>query len=199
MNMQSLRENAERKLGGYLPHIWSDIRVVDDSGNDVPPEGVGEILVRGPVVMRDYWQNPQATAEALQGGWLHTGDVARIDADGYIYPLDRKKNMVKTGGLNVYPVEVESVLQQLEPVREAAVIGLPHPKWIEAVTAVVVRKEGREITEGEIISYCRQHLADYKCPKAVIFVDELPRTASGKVLKRVLREEYSGLYGSAFA
>ena len=157
---------------------------------DVPVGEVGEIVVRGDQVMLGYWRRPEADEEAFAGGWFHTGDLGRADADGYTAIVDRKKDMIVTGGENVYSKEVEDVIYTVAGVAEASVIGLPDPHWGENVSAVVVPAPGANVTEDEIIAACRAVLAGYKKPKRVFFVDELPRNASGKILKRELRERF---------
>ena len=166
------------------------VRVVDDEDRDVPPGAPGEIVVRGDVVMKGYWNKPEATAETLRNGWLHTGDVGHLDADGYLYITDRKKDMIISGGANIYPREVEEVVCTHPAVHEVAVVGVPDEKWGESVRAVVVLRPGARATEAEIIEHCRQHLASYKKPASVDFLPELPKNAYGKILKRELRERY---------
>jgi fatty-acyl-CoA synthase len=142
-------------------------------------------------VISGYWNRPDATAEALVDGWLHSGDAAKFDEDGFYYIVDRWKDMFISGGENVYPAEVENVIYQIPAVAEVAVIGVPHPKWQEVGKAIVVLKEGQTLTEEEVIAFCQGKLARFKIPKSVAFTDQLPRTAAGKVLKRELREKYS--------
>ena len=166
------------------------VRVVDDEDRDVPPGAPGEIVVRGDLVMKGYWGKPEATAETLRNGWLHTGDVGHLDADGYLYITDRKKDMIISGGANIYPREVEEVVCTHPAVHEVAVVGVPDEKWGESVRAVVVLRPGARATEAEIIEHCRQHLASYKKPASVDFLPELPKNAYGKILKRELRERY---------
>lgn len=165
------------------------VRVVDEDDNDVPTGTAGEIICRGPCLMDGYWNNPSATAEALRGGWMHTGDVGYRDDDGYLYVSDRLKDMIVSGGENVYPREVEDVLHEHPAVREVAVIGIPDATWGEAVHALVVAR-GRPPAVEELKDLCRRRVAGYKVPKSVEFVGELPRNAIGKVLKRELREPY---------
>ncbi len=169
-----------------------ELRVVRPDGTDVRPDDqeVGEIIVRGDTVTRGYWNLPEATASAIVDGWLHTGDLAVIDEEGYVNIVDRKKDMIVTGGENVFSVEVENVLYEHPAVLEAAVIGVPDEVWGEAVKAVVVLREGETAKAWDIIEFCRQRLAHYKCPKSVDFVDALPRTGSGKIYKKGLRDAY---------
>lgn len=178
----------ETSVGRVLPFI--EMRVVDDDDNDVPVGAVGEAIYRGPTVMKEYYKDPKATAEAMRGGWFHSGDLVRMDAEGYVYVVDRKKDMIISGGENIYPAEIEEVLYRHPKILECAVIGVYDEKWGESVKAVVVCKPGETLTEQEVIDYCKQHLASYKKPKSVDFVDSLPRSSVGKVLKRVLRERY---------
>jgi long-chain acyl-CoA synthetase len=168
-----------------------EVRLVDDDDRPVTPGEAGEIVIRGPTVMAGYWNAPEVTERAMRGGWFHSGDVARQDPDGFIYIGDRKTDMIISGGINVYPKEIEEVIYAHPGVLECAVIGLPDPEWGEAVTAVVAPKAGGVLTAEEIIELCRRELAGYKKPREVFFVDEIPRNPSGKVLKRVLREQYS--------
>jgi long-chain acyl-CoA synthetase len=171
---------------------WAEIRVVDPgTGEDVPIGAVGEIWVRAGGNTVGYWGQPGLTAEALvEGGWLRTGDAAYADADGYLYMHDRIKDMVVSGGENVYPAEVENVLYAHPDVLEAAVIGVPSDRWGETVKAIVVRRPGARLDAAGLIAFARDRLAHYKCPTSVDFADELPRNASGKVLKKVLREPF---------
>ncbi len=183
--------DSTRKMGSVgKPMLGVELRVVDNELRDVPAGGVGEVVYRGPIVMAGYHQQPEATREAFAGGWFHSGDLARFDEDGYLWLVDRKKDMIVSGGENVYPAEVERVLLDHPAVAEAAVIGVPHPRWVETPVAFVVAGDGVELDEAELIAHCRQYLAGFKKPSAVIVVDELPRNAGGKVLKRRLRETY---------
>ena len=162
---------------------------MDRQGNRLGPEEVGELCIKGGNVTTGYWNRPEATAEALVDGWLHSGDAAKFDDDGFYYIVDRWKDMYISGGENVYPAEVENVIYQHPAVAEAAVIGVPHPKWQEVGMAVVVVKEGKTLTANEVIEFCKGKLARYKMPKSVAFVEALPRTAAGKVLKRELKAQ----------
>ena len=141
-------------------------------------------------IMTGYWNQPEVTAEALKGGWLHTGDLATVDEDGYIYLVDRKTDMIKSGGINVYPLEIENVIYTHPAVETAAVIGVPDDRWGETIKAIIVLKEGAKATAEEIIELCRSTLASYKKPTSVEFVDSVPMTHTGKVIKRELREQY---------
>ncbi|MBM3302068.1 MAG: AMP-binding protein, partial [Deltaproteobacteria bacterium] len=153
-------------------------------------EEVGEICVKGPTIMRGYWKLPEATSEVLKEGWFYTGDLARQDQDGYCYIVDRKKDMIISGGINVYPREIEEVVYTHPAVMECSVIGVPDEKWGEAVKAVIRVKPGMKVTPEEIIALCVENLASYKKPTSVDIVEDMPRTASGKILKRELRQSY---------
>jgi long-chain acyl-CoA synthetase len=167
-----------------------EVRAVDAEGNELPAGEAGEIVVRGDVVMKGYWENPEATAEAIRDGWLHTGDIGAFDDRGYLFLLDRAKDMIITGGNNVYPREVEEVIITHAAVANVVVLGIPDEYWGEAVHAVVVAEAGQRVTAEEIIDHCGGSLAGYKKPKAVDFVDQLPVSGYGKVLRREVRERY---------
>ncbi|MEW6184122.1 MAG: long-chain fatty acid--CoA ligase [Thermodesulfobacteriota bacterium] len=185
-------EDASRKKGSAgKPLFYVDLKIVDDQGKEVKPGEVGELIQKGPTVMKGYWNNPKATAETIKEGWLYTGDLAWVDEEGFTYIVDRKKDMIISGEENIYPAEIEQVLYSHPKIQEAAVIGVPDEKWGESVKAVVVCKEGEHLTEEEVIHFAKQHLAGFKKPKLVEFVDQLPRNASLKVLKRVLRENHA--------
>lgn len=169
--------------------LLSQVRVVTEDGADAPPGTEGEILVRGDQVLSGYWRNPEATAKAFTGPWFHTGDVGRWNEQGYMWIVDRKKDMIVSGGENIYPREVEEVLYRHQAIREAAVVGAEDPMWGEAVVAIVSCRPGETTTAADLITFCRAHIASYKKPRAVVFVDELPKNASGKVLKRELRDQ----------
>jgi acyl-CoA synthetase (AMP-forming)/AMP-acid ligase II len=168
------------------------VTIFDDRMSEVPVGETGEMCIRSGYTMRGYWRNEEATREAFAGGWLHTGDLARRDEEGYIYLVDRKKDLIISGGQNVYSTEVEQVIGQLPAVAEVAVVGVPDDLWGERVTAVVVRKPGSDLTGSDVISACRDRLAGYKSPKQVHFWDELPRNVLGKTLKRDIRAALSG-------
>jgi acyl-CoA synthetase (AMP-forming)/AMP-acid ligase II len=166
------------------------VRIMDEKGNFLPPGETGEIVAQSHQVMREYWKNPGATAEVFRGGWLHTGDMGYMDEDGYVFLVDRKNDMIVSGGFNVYPKEVENVLYMHPAVLEAAVFGVPHEKWGETVKAAVSLKPGMTATEEEIIEFSRQYLAGYKKPTSVDFIDELPKNANGKIMRKDLKEHY---------
>lgn len=168
--------------------LFVEMRVVDTEMNDVAPGDTGEVVYRSPQLCEGYWNNPQATEEAFAGGWFHSGDLARIDAEGFITVVDRIKDVINTGGVLVASREVEDCLYTHEAVAEVAVVGLPDEKWIEAVTAFVVLKPDATVEPGDLIEHTRKSLAKFKLPKEIRFVDELPRNQSGKLLKRVLRD-----------
>ncbi|WP_137178177.1 long-chain-fatty-acid--CoA ligase [Roseomonas sp. AR75] len=171
--------------------VLAEIRIVDEQDREVPRGTVGELVVRGPNVMKGYWRNPDATAEALRGGWLHSGDAASMDEDGYITLHDRLKDMVVSGAVNIYPREIENALAEHPAIGDVAVIGVPDPRWGEALLAVCVLRAGAEQPDDDaLIAFCRERLGGFKVPRRYAFVDALPRNASGKVLKRVLREPY---------
>ena len=173
------------------PAMWLELRVVDEGMNDVPVGEVGEVIFRGNSLMKEYYKDPEGTAEAMRGGWMHTGDLGRLDDEGFLYIVDRKKDMIITGAENVYPREVEEVLYTHPLIVDAAVIGVPDEKWGEAIKAVVALKNGITVTEKEIIDFCRGKIAGYKCPKSVDFMEELPKNSTGKILKRVLKDRYA--------
>jgi fatty-acyl-CoA synthase len=180
---------AEEKIGSAgTPVAHTELRVVDDAGTPVGVDELGEIVVRGPKVGPGYWRDPEATAAVHRDGWFHTGDIGRIDRDGYLYVVDRKKDMIRSGGENVASSEIERVLYEHEAVAEAAVVGVPDEHWGEVPKAFVVARPGHEVDADAVIAHCRSRLAGFKTPKHVAFLDELPRNLTGKVLKRDLRE-----------
>ena len=174
-------------VGPAFPEV--EVRIGGENDEELPVGEVGELLLRGPNVMKGYYKRPEETAETLKGGWLHTGDLAKIDEDGYVFIVDRKKDMIIVAGLNVYPREVEEVLYSHPKIRDAAVIGKEDKLRGESVVAYIVLKEGETAHHKEILRWMKERLAVYKIPRQLVFVDELPRNSSGKILKRVLREE----------
>ena len=185
-------EDASARAGSCgKPFFHTAVRVVDDEDRDVEPGEKGEVLLRGPNTMKGYWNRPEDTAEALQDGWLHTGDIAKMDEDGYLYIMDRKKDMIISGGENIYPAEIEDALLRHPKVADVAVIGFPDEKWGEAVKAIMVVKKGEELKEGELIEWCQGEIGRFKIPKKVVFTDTIPRTPTGKILKRVLRDQFN--------
>lgn len=187
---ESEKFNFRAKTG--RPFMGVQLKVVRDDGSEVKHDSreVGEIIVKGDSVTGGYWNREEETAKAIKNGWLYTGDLAVIDNEGYVNIVDRKKDMIITGGENVYSVEVENILYSHDAVLEAAVIGIPDPKWGETVKAVVTLKKGRTVTEREIINYCKGLIAGYKVPKSVDFVNELPKTGSGKIFKKAIKKRY---------
>ena len=179
--------NKLGSVGKPLPHLH--VRIEDENGRVLPPHQLGEICLKGPKVFKGYWKDPQATAKALQGGWFHTGDIGILDEEGFLYIMDRKKDLIISGGENIASPEVERVIYELPAVLEAAVIGIPHPKWLEVPKAYVALKPGETITAEEIIQHCASKLAKFKVPKEIEFIGHLPRNPSGKVLKRELRSQ----------
>ena len=185
--------DAIRKLGSAgKAMMHTAVRIVDDEGNDLPPGSIGELLIKGPNITPGYWNKPEATESSFTDGWLHTGDAARQDEEGFIYIVDRWKDMYISGGENVYPAEVENVLFQLPQVADAAIIGVPNERWGEVGMAIIVRKADQDLVEGDVIQHCLGQLAKFKVPQSVAFVDVLPRNATGKVLKRELRVQFVG-------
>jgi fatty-acyl-CoA synthase len=183
------KAHALSKAGSVgKPQMHVQVRIVDGRGRDLPPNQPGELLIKGPGVTPGYWQLPDVTARAIEDGWLHSGDVARADEDGYYYIVDRIKDMFISGGENVYPAEIENVIFQISEVAEVTVISVPDPRWQEVGKAVVVLKPGASLTEEQVIAFCRARLAGYKTPKSVAFVAQLPRNPAGKVLKNEVRQ-----------
>ena len=183
-------EQMKRLGSAGFPRTDVEIKIVDGDDNELAPGEMGEIITRSDLVMKGYWQDPQATALTLRNGWLHTGDLGYMDEDGYIFIMDRSKDMIISGGENVYPREIEEVIIQHPAVSEVAVIGVPDPKWGEAIKAVVAVVPGQEVGAEELIEFCVEHIARYKKPKSVDFVDELPKNNYGKIVKADLRKKY---------
>lgn len=179
---------GSKRLGSIgRPYSWVEVRLVDESGNEVAAGAVGELVVRGDHNMMGYLDRPAETADSLRDGWVHTRDIGTADQDGYIYLLDRKVDMIISGGENIYPGEVEQVIYLHPGTFEACVFGVPDAQWGEAVTAAVTLKPGMVVSEGELIEFCKSHLARYKCPKRVVFYESLPKSGTGKILRRELR------------
>jgi acyl-CoA synthetase (AMP-forming)/AMP-acid ligase II len=185
------QETGERLKSAGRAMANVEIRIVDPLGVELPVGSIGEIVCRSPQVTPGYWKLPEATAQTLRDGWFHTGDVGRLDEDGYLYICDRLKDMIVSGGENIYPAEVEAVLSGHPAVQEAAVFGVPHQRWGESPKAVVVLKDDASVTAQSLIEFIRERLAHYKAPRSIEFATSLPRNASGKILKRELRKVYS--------
>jgi fatty-acyl-CoA synthase len=182
-------DDPEKKPGTVgKPIFHSEMKLVAENGRTVPPNQTGELLIKGPHVTTGYWKNPEATAEALRDGWFHTGDMAKMDEDGFYYIAGRFKDMIISGGENVYAAEVEAVFVAHDAVAEAALIGQPDDKWGEVGVMVVVKANGAVITEAELLQHCQGKLARYKIPKRVIFTDALPYSPYGKVIKAELKD-----------
>jgi len=190
----SLAPNKSREKAGSagLPHFFSDIRIADPAGKILPAREVGEIQISGPNVIKEYWNRPDATAESYADDvWFKSGDMGYVDEEGYLFISDRLKDMIISGGENIYPAEVEQIIVELEAVSSVAVIGVPDPKWGEVPRAIVTVREGFNLSEVDVQNHLRDRLARYKIPKSVVVVEDLPRTASGKIRKADLRKQYS--------
>jgi long-chain acyl-CoA synthetase len=183
-------EQQKHLASAGRPDIGVQVRIVDTDGNDCEPGDIGEIIVKSKHIMVGYWKKPQDTKETIVDGWLYTGDMGYYDERGYIYIADRKKDMIISGGENIFPREVEEVLYKHPAVLEAAVIGIPDDYWVEKVHAVIVTKKGASVAPEEVTAFCKKHIAGYKTPKSIEFVDALPKNAAGKILKKELREKY---------
>lgn len=183
-------EEVKRLASAGFARTDVEVKIFDEEENVLPPRKIGEIVTRSELVMKGYWKNPEATTGTIRNGWLHTGDVGYLDENGYLFIMDRSKDMIISGGENIYPREIEEVLARHPAVREVSVIGVPDPKWGEAIKAVVALNPGVKVTEQELIDFCRDNIAGYKKPKSVDFVDELPKSNYGKILKRELRTQY---------
>ncbi len=186
----ALKHRPERLASCGRPLGETEVRVVDEQGREATGDDIGEIIIRGADVFSGYWGAPELTSEVLVDGWLRTADLARTDEEGFVYLVDRKKDMIISGGFNVYPTEVEASLYQHPDVLEACVVGVPDDKWGESVKAVVVLKSGRCVNADNLIDHCRARLADYKLPRSVNFVADLPKNASGKIARKLVREAY---------
>ena len=187
MVMALPREDARHKLGSTgVPFLHNSVRLVGPDGNDVAPGEVGELWVKGPNITPGYWKLPDVTAASLTDGWLHTGDALRQDDEGYFYVVDRLKDIYISGGENVSPAEVENVLYQLDAISECAVVGVPDDRWQEVGRAYIALRPGAELNEEEIVAHCTRNLAKFKVPKSIVFLDQLPHNATGKIIKRAL-------------
>lgn len=183
------KEDAPRKRGSIgKPVLFSEYKLIDSEGNEVEKGEVGELAVKGPNIMKEYWNRSEATKDALKDGWLLTGDLAKTDDEGFLFIAGRKKEMIISGGENIYPLEVEQVISQMKGVAEAAVVGNADPLWGEVPAAYIVKENGSALTEGDVIQYCQGNLAKYKIPKKVIFLKEMPKNATGKIQKTKLIE-----------
>ena len=190
VNPNGTRNDIRRlgSVGHFPPEV--DFRLEDEQGKPCPAGVPGEVIMRSQAMFDGYWNNTPATLEALRDGWYYTGDIGVLDEEGYLFLVDRKKDMIISGGENIYSREVEEALASHSDVLDAAVIGVPHPKWVEAVKAVVVIRNGANVTEEELIAHCKSRIASYKCPKSVAFVASLPRLATGKIDKPALRASH---------
>jgi O-succinylbenzoate-CoA ligase len=187
---QLMGSDVARKVGSAgKPFLFTEVRVVDLDDKDVPPGTPGELILQGKNVMREYWNQPEESAHTLRGGWLHTGDVATMDDEGFVYIVDRLKDMIISGGENIYPAEIEKVLAGMPGVGQVAVIGQPDPKWGERPLALIVAQPGSNLDETQVLEYCQGKMARYKLPKNVMFMESLPLTPTGKVQKRILRQQ----------
>ena len=191
-HIRAIRDNSEILASCGRPVFDTEVKVVDENGCEISPGQIGEIIIRGPDVMMGYWEEPELSKETLVDGWIHTGDMARVDQEGFIYIVDRKKDMIISGGFNVYPTEVEQCLYTHPSVYEVCVVGVPDETWGEAVKAVVVLKAGCSASVEELIEHCSRFLADYKKPRSVDFIDQLPKNPHGKIVRRLVQEKYWG-------
>jgi acyl-CoA synthetase (AMP-forming)/AMP-acid ligase II len=188
--LEGTEDQMKRLAAAGIPRTGVEVKVFDSDDQEVPAKEMGEVVARSEVVMKGYWRNPEATSETIRNGWLHTGDLGYMDEQGYLFLMDRSKDMIISGGENIYPREIEEVIIKHPAVREVAVIGVPDPKWGEVLKAVVSLAPGEAVTEEELISFCKDHIASYKKPKSVDFVDELPKNNYGKIVKKDLRARY---------
>ncbi|RZM01955.1 MAG: hypothetical protein EOP68_21540 [Sphingomonas sp.] len=182
--------DAGRHRGAGQAIAIAEVMVADEQGNTLPVGEVGEVLIRGAGVMLGYWNQPELTAETLRGGWMHTGDGGRLDDHGILYVVDRLKDMIVSGGENIFSAEVESALSLHPAVEQVAVIGVPDPRWGERVHAVILPRAGMALSEADLVAHCRTHIAGYKCPRRVSFIDAMPLSGAGKVLKTTLRAPF---------
>jgi acyl-CoA synthetase (AMP-forming)/AMP-acid ligase II len=188
--IEGTSEQGKRLASAGIPRTDVEVKIFDQNQQELPSGQIGEIVTRSDLVMKGYWKNPEATAATIKNGWLHTGDVGYLDENGYLFIMDRSKDMIISGGENIYPREIEEILIRHPAVHEVTVIGVPDPDWGEAVKAVVVLVSGKKATEKELIEFCKDNIASYKKPKSVDFVEDLPKSNYGKILKRELRERY---------
>jgi acyl-CoA synthetase (AMP-forming)/AMP-acid ligase II len=191
---QRPEHQSTKPLAWGDPTLMTEVEIMDEHGNLLPPHQIGEIVYRGPQAMTEYFAHPELTAESFKFGWFHSGDLGYLDEDHTVYFVDRKKDMIKTGGENVASIDVTHVILGIEGVADCAVVGLPHERWTEAVTAFVQVSPGASVAPEEVISYCKERLAGYKVPKKVLLVEDFPRTASGKIQKVKLRAQFGDLY-----
>jgi len=189
-HVEALKNCPARLSSCGRPVFDTEVRVVDEEGRDVKPGEMGEIIMRGPDIMQGYYRNPELTAETIRDGWIHSSDMAKVDEEGYIYIVDRKKDMIISGGFNVYPSEVENVLYTHPAVFEACVLAVPDEKWGEAIKAVVVLKSGAQVTTEDLIDHCGKSLSGFKKPRSIDFVPELPKNPNGKIAKRLIKDFY---------
>ena len=183
-------EVVERLSSAGKPCLNVEVRVVNEEGKDSETGEVGQVIVRGYHMMKGYWNLPEATSETIRNGWVHTGDLGYFDSEGYLFLVDRIRDVIISGAFNIYPKEIENVIVTHPKVKEAVVIGVPDEKWGEAVKAIVVPKEGFSVQADEIIEYCKEHMASFKKPKSVDFIKEMPRNPYGKIQKNTLKELY---------
>ncbi len=188
--IDATKEEMARLMSAGIPRTDIEVKIFDEEDRELPTGKIGEIVVRGDIVMKGYWNKPYDTAESLRNGWLHTGDLGTMDDKGYIYIMDRKRDMIISGGINIYPREIEEVILRHPAVYEVAVVGVPDPLWGESIKAIIVLRDGVKATEEDIIDFCKENIASFKKPKSVEFVDSLPKSAYGKILKREIREKY---------
>jgi acyl-CoA synthetase (AMP-forming)/AMP-acid ligase II len=190
-----LPEDQTRKMGSSGKLIWAAESIItNDAGEPLPARSVGEIVCRGPLVCAGYYKNPEANNASFRDGWFLTGDLGYFDEEGYLYVVGRKKNVIKSGSVSIFPEEIQEVLQGHRKIKEAAVVGINHPKWGEAVVAVVSLLAGQQASEQELIEYCRSQLASYKAPKAVQFLKDLPHTELGKIATEQIRARFKDIF-----
>ena len=183
-------KKEKRLASAGIPRTDVEVKIFDQEDNELPPGKIGNIVTRSDLVMKGYWRNPEATEATIRGGWLDTGDMGYLDENGFLFIMDRSKDMIISGGENIYPREIEEVLIQHPAVREVSVIGVPDARWGEAIKAVVALVPDHRAAEQELIAFCKENIASYKKPKSVDFIEELPKNNYGKILKRELRAGY---------